>query len=146
MILTGKETVNTSNQAVWRIFMDTDALARIIPFVTRLEKLDEENFKSIFEVKVGPVKGSFTGTFKMIDVIEPNTFKLAIQQNSKIGNANAMVTMNINILSPIQTEVAFIGDVKLSGTLATMGGRVLIPIANMLAKQFFESLSKEVTA
>lgn len=146
MILTGQETVHAPNHNVWRIFMDTDALARIVPFVSRLEKIDEENYQSIFEVKVGPVRGSFTGSFKMIDVVEPNTFKLVVQQNSKIGNANVVVTLNLNAPSEAQTVVAFNGDVKLSGTLATMGGRVLTPIANMLAKQFFAGLAKEVAA
>ena len=145
MILTGQETVNAHNEAVWGIFMDTEALGRIIPFVKHLEKTDEENYTSLFEVKVGPVRGSFTGTFKMIDVVAPGTFKLAVQQNSRMGNANVLVTLNIIGDSPAQTTVTFNGDVKLSGTLATMGGRVLTPIANMLAKQFFAGLEKEVT-
>ena len=146
MVLTGQETINSANHNVWRIFMDTEALARIVPFVSRLEKVDEENYVSVFEVKVGPVKGSFTGSFKMVDVAEPETFKLLVQQNSKIGNANVVVTLNLNAPSEAQTLVSFNGDVKLSGTLATMGGRVLTPIANMLAKQFFKGLEKEVAA
>lgn len=144
MVLTGQETISAPNKSVWDIFMDTEALARIVPFVSRLEKVDAENYQSIFEVKVGPVRGSFTGSFKMIDVAEPQTFKLLVQQNSRIGNANVVVTINLVAPETSQTLVSFNGDVKLSGTLATMGGRVLTPIANMLAKQFFAGLAKEV--
>jgi uncharacterized protein len=145
MILTGKATINAPNLAVWGAFMDTDTLARLIPFVKHLEKINDEDYKSIFEIKMGPVGGSFTGTFKMIDVVAPDTFKLVIQQNGAMGNAYAVVTINISSLAEAQTLVTYSGDVRLSGTLAIMGGRVLTPIANMLSKQFFDALSKELT-
>jgi uncharacterized protein len=144
MILTGQHTVNASAQAIWNIMMDHNALARIVPGITTLEKIDEDNYKAIAEVKIGPVGGAFTGTLKVADRVEPSSFKLIVQQNSKIGNANAIVGINLKKISDSQTEVGFNGDVKLSGTLAVMGGRVITPVANMLTKQFFEGLAKEV--
>ena len=144
MILTGQHTVNASAQAVWNILMNPDALARIVPGITKLERIDDDNFKAVAEVKIGPVGGAFTGNLKVSDKIEPQSFKLIVQQNSKIGNASAIVNMNLTALSAGQTQVNFNGDVKLSGTLAIMGGRVITPVANMLTKQFFEELDKEL--
>ena len=43
-----------------------------------------------------------------------------------------------------RTVVAFIGDARLNGILARMGGRVLTGVARMFTKQFFEALEKEV--
>jgi uncharacterized protein len=144
MILTGQHTVNASAQAVWNILMNPDALARIVPGITKLERIDDDNFKAVAEVKIGPVGGAFTGNLKVADRVEPQSFKLIVQQNSKIGNANAIVLMNLTAVSAGQTQVSFNGDVKLSGTLAIMGGRVITPVANMLTKQFFEELNKEL--
>lgn len=146
MTLTGTYTVNAPAQTVFRMLMDPDTLARVTPGITSLEKLDEENYKAIAEVKIGPVGGAFTGNLKISDRVEPESFVLNIQQNSKIGNANATVRMNIRELSPAQSEVSFNGDVKLSGTLAGMGGRVLQPVANLLSRQFFDALEKEIGA
>jgi carbon monoxide dehydrogenase subunit G len=144
MTLNGNYTVNAPAQTIWDMMMDPDTLARITPGITKLEKLDDENFKAVAEVKIGPVGGAFSGNLKLVDKVEPESFKLVIQQNSKIGNANAEVNMHLKALSEAQTEVSFTGDVKLSGMLATMGGRVITPVANMLSKQFFEALEKEV--
>ena len=144
MNLTGKYTVNAPAKLIWDLLMDPDTLARITPAITSLERIDEDNFKAIADVKIGPVGGSFSGNLNLSEKVEPESFKLTIQQNSKIGNAHAVIHMKMNALSETQTEVSFDGDVKLSGVLNTMGGRVITPVANMLSKQFFEALELEV--
>lgn len=145
MILNGTYTVNAPAQTVWNMLMDPDTLARVTPGITSLERIDADNFKAVAEVKFGPVGGAFSGNLKISDRREPEHFTLEIQQNSKIGNANAVVHLNMKALSASQTEVSFEGDVKLSGMLATMGGRVVTPVANMLSKQFFEALEQELS-
>lgn len=146
MTLNGTYTVNAPAQTVWNMLMDPDTLARVTPGITSLERIDADNFKAVAEVKFGPVGGAFSGNLKISDRKEPEHFTIEIQQNSKIGNANAVVHLNMKALSASQTEVSFEGDVKLSGMLATMGGRVVTPVANLLSKQFFEALEKEVAA
>ena len=144
MNLSGTHTVNASPKKIWDLLMDPDTLTRITPAITKLEKIDAENFKAIAEVKLGPVHAAFTGNLKLSDLKEPESFSLSIQQSSKVGNANAVMNMRMKELSPNQTEVSFDGDVKLSGMLNTMGQRVITPVANMLTKQFFEALNEEV--
>lgn len=144
MTLTGQHTVNASAQTIWNMMMDPDTLARITPGITSLERIDEENFKAIAEVKVGPVGGAFSGNLKIANLDMPRSFTLIVQQNSKIGNANAEVDIKLDEKTPGQTDVSFTGDVKLSGMLASMGQRVLTPVANMLSGQFFTALQKEV--
>ena len=144
MLLTGQHTINATAQQIWDMMMDPDALARITPAITSLERIDEDNFKAIADVKIGPVGGRFTGNLKVSERVEPESFNLSVQQNSKIGNANAVMAMKLKTISPTQTEVSFSGDVKLSGTLAIMGGRVVTPVANMLSEQFFKELEKEI--
>ncbi len=95
MTLTGTYTVNAPAQTIWNMLMDPDTLARVTPGITSLEKIDADNFKAVAEVKVGPVGGAFTGNLKISDRQEPEHFTLEIQQNSKIGNANAVVHLNM---------------------------------------------------
>ncbi len=146
MLLTGKHTVNAPINKIWSMLMDPDVLARITPAITSLVPIDSDNFTAIADVKIGPIKGRFTGTLKISERVEPTNFNLGVQQNSPIGNAAALMAMTIKEISPEQTEVGFAGDVRLSGTLAVMGGRVLVPVANMLSKMFFTDLQKEIDA
>ena len=144
MQLTGKHVVNAIPSRVWEMLMNTEALARIVPGISRLEKTGDNTYKSILEIKMGPVNSSFTGDLQMEDIVEEKGFSLKLQQNSKIGNANAVVKILLVPVNENQTEVAFVGDVKLSGMLAAMGQRLIGGVSNTMTKQFFSNLEKEV--
>jgi carbon monoxide dehydrogenase subunit G len=126
------------------MLMDTDTLARIVPGITRLEKTGDNKFKSILEIKLGPVNSSFTGDLQMQEIDEQKGFTLKVQQNSKIGNASAAIKITLLPVNDTQTEVSFNGDVKLSGMLAAMGQRLIGGVSNTLSKQFFSNLEKEL--
>jgi uncharacterized protein len=86
MVLTGQHIVRASAQQIWDMLMNPDILAKVTPFITSLEVIDSENYKSVAEVKMGPVGGTFTGTVSITDKTEPTNFKLSVVQNSKMGN------------------------------------------------------------
>lgn len=144
MQLIGNQTVKASASKVWNLLMDAEVLAKVVPGITKLEKLSENSYKSILNIKIGPVGGSFTGLLQLADIVKEQSFTLKAQQNSKIGNANAEVKINLTPVDNTQTEVAFNGDAKISGMLATMGQRVLGGVANTLTKQFFANLEEEL--
>ena len=123
---------------------DTNTLARIVPGISHLEKTGDNTYKSIIEIKMGPVNSSFTGDLQMEDINEPEGFTLKIQQNSKIGNANAAINISLLSVNNNHSEVAFNGDVKLSGMLAAMGQRLIGSVSNTLTKHFFSNLEKEL--
>jgi len=144
MQLTGKHVVNALPSKIWEMLMDTDTLARIVPGISRLEKTGENKYKSIIEIKMGPVNSSFAGDLQMEDMKEPEGFTLKVQQNSKIGNANAAIKISLLPVNENNTEVSFDGDVKLSGMLAAMGQRLIGGVSNTLTKQFFSNMDKEL--
>ena len=144
MKLTGNQILSATPSGVWEKLMDPETLARIVPGISKLERLSDNSFKSTLSIKIGPLSGSFNGSLQLEDIVEEKSFTLKAQQNSKIGNANAAVKINLTRLNEKQTEVAFDGDVKLSGMLATMGQRVIGGVANTLTKEFFNNLEKEL--
>jgi len=144
MLLTGKHVVNAGPTRVWQMLMDTDTLARIVPGISKLEKNGDNSYISTISMKLGPVSSSFTGNLQMENIQQEKGFTLKVQQNSKIGNANAAIKIDLTPVVENQTEVSFEGDVKLSGMLASMGQRVLGGVANTLSKQFFTNMDKEL--
>lgn len=144
MQLAGKYLLHAAPPKVWATLMNTDTLARVVPGISRLEKTGDHTFKAILDIKLGPVSGSFNGNLQLDDLQEPNAFTLKAQQNSKIGNANAAISINLTPVGSGDTEIAFDGDVKLSGLLASLGQRVMGGVSNTLTKQFFTNLEKEL--
>ncbi|MDI9879573.1 CoxG family protein [Flectobacillus longus] len=146
MQLTGSHTLAAPIEKVWQMLMDTDILAKIVPGVSRLEKTGENQFEAISEIKLGPVSGKFSGGLTLSDIIAPSTFTLNVSQNSKIGNADASIKINLVAVDAQQTEISFDGDAKLSGLLARTGQRVLSGVANTLTKQFFSNFEEEIAS
>jgi carbon monoxide dehydrogenase subunit G len=144
MELKGRHKVNATPSTLWIMLMVTDTLARIVPGISKLEKIGENTFKSFIEIKLGPVGGSFKGDLQMEDIVVEKGFTLKVQQSSSIGKANAAIKIELPPVNENETEISFDGDVKLAGLLAGMGQRVLGGVANLLTKQFFANLDHEL--
>lgn len=144
MHLTGRHIVNATPAKLWTMLMDTDTLAKIVPGVAKLEKTGEDTYKSILEIKLGPVGGKFTGDLHMEDKVQEKSFVLKVQQSSSIGNVNSEIKIDLAPVSANQTEIGFNGIVKMTGLLTSMGQRVMGGVANTLTKQFFAHLDKEL--
>lgn len=144
MLLNGTHKLNASPNIIWDKLMDTEILAKIVPGISKLVKLADNEFEAISEIKLGPVSGKFSGGLTLTNIQEPSRFTLNVTQNSKIGNADAEIKINLFDLGNSQTELSFEGDAKLSGLLARTGQRVLSGVANSLTKQFFENFEEEL--
>ncbi len=144
MKLSGKHILNATPPAIWQILMDTDTLAKVVPGISSLEKLSENSFKSLITIKLGPVNSSFAGNLQLEDIVDQKSFTLKAQQNSKIGNANASIKIELTPVGDEQTSIVFDGDVQLSGLMASMGQRLIGGVSDTLTKQFFKNLEKEL--
>ncbi|HEX5653896.1 MAG TPA: carbon monoxide dehydrogenase subunit G [Chitinophagaceae bacterium] len=144
MHLAGKHILDAAPSRVWAMLMDTDTLAKLIPGISRLEKTGENSYRSILDIRLGPVNSSFTGQLNLENIKEPESFTLKVQQNSKIGNANANITINLTPVDFKQTGIVFEGDARLSGLIASMGERVLSGVSNTLVQVFFKNMEKEL--
>lgn len=144
MKLTGKHILNAPPSRVWEILMDTQSLAKVVPGISSLEKISENSYKSILSIKLGPVSGSFSGNLQLEDIAEQKSFTLKAQQNSKIGNANANIKIELAPVDDQQTAIVFDGDAQLSGLMASMGQRLIGGVSDTLTKQFFKNLEKEL--
>ena len=90
------------------------------------------------------MSGSFEGIVELDEMVENTSFNLKARQNSKIGDANASIKILLTEVNQSETELAFNGDVKLTGLLASMGQRMVSGVANTLIKQFFANMEKEL--
>jgi carbon monoxide dehydrogenase subunit G len=144
MQLSGKYSLNTDRVTIWNLLMNPEILALLIPGITRLERKGEHNFISIMEIKMGPINGSFTGTMDLEQITEYESFTLNARQDSKMGKAQAVIKIDFSSPSDNQTELAYNGDIRLTGLLANMGQRLIGGVATTLIKQFFSNLTKEL--
>ena len=144
MELKGKRTIETDPVTLWNMLMDVEILPKIVPGISKLEKTGENTYRSVLEVKFGPVSGEFTGEMQMEDIRHQRSFTLKAQQHNKIGTVNSIMKIELIPISGNKTEVAFGGEVTISGLMNMMGQKVLGSVTDMLTKQFFVNLDHEI--
>ena len=144
MELKGKRNVETDPATLWNMLMDVEILPKIVPGISKLEKTGENTYKSVLEVKFGPVSGEFTGDMLMEDISHQRSFTLKAQQHNKIGTVNSAMKIDLIPISDNETEVAFGGEITISGLMSMMGQKVLGGVTDMLTKQFFANLDHEI--
>ena len=144
MELKGKRTIETDTVTLWNMLMDIEILPKIVPGISKLEKVGENTYKSTLEVKFGPVSGEFTGDMQMEDINHQRSFTLKAQQHNKIGTVNSVMKIELMPISGNVTEVTFGGEVTISGLMNMMGQKVLGGVTDMLTKQFFANLDHEI--
>jgi uncharacterized protein len=145
MKISGKHIAQAQIARVWQMLTNTESLSKIIPGISRLEKTNENTFKSSLEIKLGPINDSFTGSLQMEEVDPEKGFTLSLRQNSKIGNAKGNIEIGLSQLGENQTSVCFDGDIKLSGMMVVFGSRVLGGISDSITRQFFANLDDELS-
>ena len=145
MVVKGEHQFDVSAQQLWNYLMDIDVLAKITPGVSKLEVIEVDKYRTVSEIKIGPVKGSFKGKLEVVDKIEPDSFAIVMDQLSKIGNAHVKVDMQIKNNGAEASALNFDGKAKLSGVIARTGQRVLSGVANTITKEVFASLEEHIT-
>lgn len=145
MKFSGEQVFNESRQQLWNHLMDPEVLAKITPGGTsELETLGEDRYKTITNIKLGPVKGSFKGKLSLINKNEPESFDIEMEQLSKIGNAAADMKLTLKEVSEEQTKLSFVADARLSGVIARMGQRVMSGVAQKITRDIFGSIEKHI--
>ena len=144
MKIKGNYKLPVSRSVVWDMVMDPEILERVTPGIKELKELSQDQYEAVSEVRVGPVKGNFTGKLSIKDKTEEEGCTLVIDQKSKMGNVVAEIVMNLASSDEGGTDVTYTGEAKMSGTLASMGQRIMSVVVSTLSKQFFKSMEEEI--
>lgn len=144
MQVSGQHNFSVSVHQLWKYLMDPKVLAKVTPGVTQLKTLSLDEYQSVSDIKIGPVKGAFKGKLQVTDKQKPHSFTIHMEQLSKIGNAHVKVNMLLNEIEAEKSRLTFDGKAKLSGVIARTGQRVLSGVANTITKEVFASLEQHI--
>jgi carbon monoxide dehydrogenase subunit G len=77
MTMNGEVELPASREVVWAKLNDPEILKACIPGCEELEKTDEQNFRAVAKMKVGPVSARFRGKVTLSDLDPPNGYKIS---------------------------------------------------------------------
>jgi uncharacterized protein len=112
-----------------------------MPGTDHLDKVAEDEYEMKMKMAIASIGGLFTGKVRLADQNPPESFRLVVEGNGKIGFLKGEGLLNL-IGQAETTEVKYEGDVQVGGTIASVGQRLLDTTSKMIIKKFFEKLAE----
>lgn len=139
MQFSGSVPIRAPRQKVWDFVIDPAQLAHCGPGVESVERIDERHYRAIAKVGIGFVSARFKGQVEIVDEEPPQRAVLKAKGQAPGSAADALATMHLRDgEQPGTTVMDWFAEVSISGTLASVGSRLIEGTANKLIAQTFD--------
>ena len=146
MEFSGTQVIAAPIETVWAYLLDVNKVAACAPGFQSLEELGEEHWKAVIAVGVGAVKAKFTMDVTRPEKHEPDHMVVKGRGKAPGSAVDATGDMRLTALDGSQTRMDWRASVVVSGTIASVGARLLTGTAEKLTNQFFDCLKTQLQA
>ena len=145
MKLTVTHSIVADRQRVFEALGDPAILRRSIPGCESLTATGPDTYEATLKIGVPGIKGVYTGTAAISDEHPPDSLRIGFDGKGGPGFVRGSAVI---VLSPdgAATRVECEADVQVGGLIAAIGSRLIEATARKLAGDFFNQLSKEMSA
>ena len=145
MLLKGDVTIRAPRRKVWDFLTDPNQIGQCVPGVEKIETVEElKKYRGIVSVGLGSVKARFSGDVEILELDEPNRAKLKAHGTATGSAADAVSEMHLSDASDNSTLVQWTADINVSGQLASLASRLMVPVSQKLADVFYDEVRKRI--
>jgi carbon monoxide dehydrogenase subunit G len=144
MTMNGEVQLAAPRDVVWTKLNDPEVLKACIPGCEELEKTEDNGFRAVAKMKVGPVSARFKGRVTLSDLDPPNGYKISGEGEGGVaGFAKGGATVGLTEKDG-GTLLKYDVEAQIGGKLAQLGQRLINGSAKKLADEFFANFAKAV--
>lgn len=135
----GSELIRAGREAVFGYITDAENFSRGIPDIQRVTVLGPDRFEVVAKLGISMIRASFDMTFQVLERLAPSYVKL---RGHGLGAGSAVdleISIDLTQDGP-NTALEWKADANVSGTLASLGQRVLGSVAERLVREVFGNL------
>jgi uncharacterized protein len=140
MEFSGTQTIAAPIDTVWAFLLDVNNVAGCAPGFQSLEVLEDEHWKAVIAVGIGAIKAKFTLDVTRPEMREPEEMLVKGRGKAPGSAVDMLGDMRLAALDDGQTQMDWKATVIVSGTIASVGARLLQGTAERLTGQFFDCL------
>jgi len=145
MHLKGDVNIKAPRKKVWDFMTDPEQIGQCAPGVEKIEMIEPlKKYRGIVSVGFGAVKARFSGEVEILELEEPNRARLKAHGSATGSVADAVSEMHLSDGPDGSTNVNWTADVNVSGQLASLASRLMLPVSQKLASQFYEQVRKKI--
>jgi carbon monoxide dehydrogenase subunit G len=145
MLLKGDIAINAPRKKVWDFLTDPNQIGSCAPGVEKIETIElNKKYRGVMSVGLGSVKARFNGEVEILELDEPNRAKLKAHGTASGSAADVVSEMILSNGPDDATLVNWTADVMVSGQLASLASRLLVPVSQKLAGIFYDEVRKRI--
>ncbi|MGE5072112.1 MAG: CoxG family protein [Anaerolineae bacterium] len=145
MLLAGDVTIHAPRKRVWDFLTDPNQIALCVPGVEKIEVVESnKTYRGTVSVGLGTVKARFSGIVEILQLDEPDHARLKAHGTASGSAADALSEMFLTDGPDGGTNVHWTADVSVSGQLASLASRLMGPVSQKLASQFYDAVRQKI--
>ncbi len=138
MQFSGTVDIKAPRDKVWAFLIDPDQVGSCGPGVESIEVVDETHFRAKAKVGVGFISARFVVDLELAEQDPPSQAVIKAHGLAPGSAVDATATMSLRDGADGVTTMDWAADVTISGTLASVGARLIDGTANKMIGQTFD--------
>lgn len=140
----GSPAIAAPRERVWQRLMDPHFVAQSAPGIESVEAMDPTHFKVISGFGVGSIRVRFTMDVELFDIDAGKSAKMRVRGKAPGSAIDVVSTMRIDDASG-GSQLDWSATSEVSGTVASMGTRLMQGTARKLTEQFWTDFARRVS-
>ena len=136
MKLEGSHQLNAKKEIVWKALNDSNILKQCIPGCESFEKESDNIFNVTATNQIGPMNATFSGTVKLSNIKENQSYTLSGEGQSSVGFANGSANVKLIEENGI-TTLSYDVQINVGGKIAQLGSRLIDGVVKKMSDYFF---------
>ena len=129
--------------------MDVPKVAKSLPGVESVKKIDDTTYEGALTVRVGPIKLNLQGKI-ILEEQNKTDWRAALRAEAKdrmaAGAVSGKTTMILKELGANQSELVVETDVNILGKIGEFGQPIIRKKADQMLQQFIDNIKRQLTA
>lgn len=148
MKFTQTAQIPVAREPLWNFLMDVPKVAKSLPGVETVTKIDDTNYEGALVVRVGPIKLNLVGKITLEEQnkdIWRATLRAEAKDRMAAGAVSGKTSMQLKELGGNMTEFVVETDVNILGKIGEFGQPIIRKKADSMLKEFVENIKKQLT-
>ena len=142
----GTVRINAPRDKVWAFVIDPNQVGSCGPGVETIEVVDATHFKASAKVGVGFISARFVVNMELAELDPPDRALIKAHGQAPGSAVDATATMHLSDAEGGGTTMDWSADVAISGTLASVGARMIEGTADKMIGQTFDCMRTKLEA
>jgi carbon monoxide dehydrogenase subunit G len=141
----GSPAIAAPRERVWERLMDPHFVAQSAPGVESVQVIDPTHFKVVSGLGVGSIKVRFAMDVELYDIVDGHSAKMRVRGKAPGSAIDVVSNLQVDDAGSAGTQLKWSATSEISGTVASVGARLMEGTARKLTEQFWTDFAQRVS-